>query len=118
MMIDNPLSLSHTGLRDWLIQRLSAAVLAVYFGFLLIYFFVHPNLNFEQWQALFAHPSMRLFSFLALLATVWHAWVGIWTILTDYVKNTAGCLILQVLMALSLLSYLAWGVVILWRISI
>lgn len=118
MMIDSPFSLSHNGLRDWLIQRITAVVLGLYFGFLLIYFLVHPSLEFVQWQALFNCPAMRIFSFFALLCTVWHAWIGIWTVLTDYIKCVAGRLLLEVLMILSLIGYLVWGVLILWRITI
>jgi succinate dehydrogenase / fumarate reductase membrane anchor subunit len=116
MMIENPLRFSRTGLRDWLIQRITAVILGLYFIFLFIYFAAHSQLNFTQWQGLFAHPVMRFFTFFALLSTVWHTWIGMWTVLTDYVKCKVGRLLLEVLVVMSLIVYLIWGVAILWRI--
>jgi succinate dehydrogenase / fumarate reductase membrane anchor subunit len=115
-MMQNPTSLSSSGLRDWLIQRVTAIILAVYVIFLLIFVAAHSHLHYDQWQALFANPFMRIFSFLALLSLVTHSWVGIWTVLTDYIKCAWGRLFLEVLMILALICYLVWGVGILWRV--
>ena len=57
---------------------------------------------------------MRVFSLLAILALAGHAWVGIWTVLTDYVKSSGLRLLLQSLMILAVLVYLFWGVMIFW----
>ena len=42
--------------------------------------------TFELWQGFYTKPPMRLFTLL-MLALVGHAWVGMWTVLTDYVKS-------------------------------
>lgn len=114
-MLETVTSLSTNGLRDWLIQRVSAVVLAAYVLFLLAYFMLHPQLQFTQWQALFACGYMRIFSFLALLSLVLHAWIGIWVVFTDYIKIIGLRLMLQVLVILGLFAYLAWGISILWH---
>lgn len=113
-MLDTATNLSRTGLRDWLIQRVSAVILGGYFLLILGYIVLNPHIEFYTWQALFAGRSMRIFSFLALLSMVLHAWVGIWTVLTDYVKLAYVRLLLQVIVILALLSYLLWGIEILW----
>lgn len=115
-MMESGTSLTSTGLRDWIVQRVTAVILGLYFIFLLGFFALHPHLSYEQWQTLFAHPGMRIFSFLALVSLVGHSWVGIWTVLTDYVRFTFIRLILEVLMAVALIGYLVWGIEILWRI--
>lgn len=115
-MMQSATSLTSSGLRDWMVQRVTAVVLGLYFIFLIGYFACHPHLAYSDWQALFANPLMRIFTFLALLSVVGHAWVGMWTVFTDYIHNTAVSIIVQALMILALLSYLAWGVAILWRI--
>jgi len=114
-MIQSATSLTSSGLRDWLVQRVTAVILGLYFIFLFIFFAIHPHLNYEQWQNLFANPWMKIFSFLALLSLAGHSWVGIWTVLTDYIKPIAIRLVLEMVMALALIIYLVWGIVILWR---
>lgn len=114
-MMQTATGLTSSGLRDWIVQRISAVVLGFYFIFLLMYFAMHPHVTYGAWQTLFAHPGMKIFSFLALLSLVGHSWVGIWTVLTDYVKCTAGRLLLEVTMGLALIYYLVWGIEILWK---
>lgn len=115
-MVDSVTSVSNNGLRDWLVQRISSVLLGVYTLFILGYLLTHPHIQFAEWQALFAYPFMRIFSLLVLLSLMFHAWIGIWTILTDYVKPVAIRLVLQVLLVLALFSFLAWGIQILWGI--
>lgn len=114
-MVKSATSFSHSGMRDWIIQRVSAVVLALYVIALLIFFVSHTSLTYESWKGFFYNPFMQIFSFLALLSMVGHAWIGVWTIFTDYIKPKGLRLFLESIMALALLSYLAWGVSIIWR---
>lgn len=113
-MVTNVTSLTRNGLRDWIIQRVSAVVLGIYAVFLFLYVALHPELSFTDWHNLFSDIWMQIFSFLALLSLVLHSWVGIWTVLTDYIKPYCVRLFLQVLLVLALFAYLAWGAKILW----
>ena len=120
-MVTNATNLSRSGLRDWLIQRATSIVLGAYFLFILIYILCHPHLDFTTWSNLFSLTWMRVFTFLALLSMVCHAWVGIWTIITDYFTermqgSKALCirLFFQAFFALLLAIYLVWGVQIIW----
>ena len=113
-MVDSVTSVSRNGLRDWLIQRITAVIIGAYFLFLLIYLFLHPGLQYADWHALFANPLMRALSFIAFLGVVYHAWIGMWTILTDYVKPAGLRLVLTVLVILALFGYLIWAAEILW----
>jgi len=117
-MVMNITSLTGQGVKDWLVQRLTAVVITFYSLFLLSYLCLHPQLEFADWQALFQQTSMRLFSFAALLSIVWHSWIGIWTIFTDYIKCPYLRLGLQVLVIILLILCLAWGVQILWSVSL
>jgi succinate dehydrogenase / fumarate reductase membrane anchor subunit len=115
--LTNVTSLTRNGLRDWLVQRVSAVILAAYTVFLLGFIIFHPGLDFYTWQLLFANNWMRIFSLLALLSLVGHAWVGMWTIVTDYIKQAGLRLVVQVAIILALIVYLFWGIEILWGIS-
>jgi succinate dehydrogenase / fumarate reductase membrane anchor subunit len=107
---------AHYGLKDWLAQRISALVLAAYTVVLLVSLMFLPELNYGTWAGLFASAWMKVLTLLALLALVWHAWIGVRDIYMDYVKPTAVRLFLQVATILLLAGYAAWAVIILWRV--
>lgn len=114
-MVKNVTSLTRNGLRDWLIQRVSSVVLGAYFIFLSAYIFTHPQLDFIDWSGLFSHPWMRYFSMLALISLVFHAWIGVWTIATDYLKDVRVRLVFLALVVFALLVDLFWGLDIIFK---
>ncbi|OIZ98160.1 succinate dehydrogenase, hydrophobic membrane anchor protein [Rickettsiella grylli] len=114
--LTNITSLSGNGLRDWLIQRVTSLVLAAYILFLLAYIGYHHPLDFTTWQHLFSHLSMRLFSTLFLFSLFWHAWVGLWTIVTDYIRWASLRLMVQLFIIMTLFLYLIWGLAIFWGV--
>lgn len=114
MVLSSVTSLSSNGLRDWLVQRISAVLLAIYSLFILGFVFSHPNLDFDTWHNLFANSWMKIFSVLVLLNLILHAWIGIWIVTTDYLKIFFLRLSVQVLVILALVIYFIWGTAILW----
>lgn len=119
-MVSQATSLSGNGVTDWLIQRVTAYVLAIYTVFIVGYLLIMSP-DYAAWTALFSQTWMQVASLVALLCTCAHAWVGMWTIGTDYIREHyfgSGAdsirLIYQVFVVLALLCYLIWGVQILW----
>jgi succinate dehydrogenase / fumarate reductase membrane anchor subunit len=51
---------------------------------------------------------------MALLSFGAHAWIGLWTISTDYIKAMVFRFIFQALSGLVMFVYVVWGVQILW----
>lgn len=120
-MVTSVTALGRSGLSDWLIQRISAVILAIYTVGMLGWFACTPVVDFATWQGLNACLGMRIANTLVLLALIAHAWVGIWTILTDYVTSrqlgatgSALRLALEVVSFLWLFVCLVWGAVIIW----
>ena len=113
-MVTNITSLTGNGLKDWLIQRVTAVYFAVYSLFLLGYLLAHPQLQFAVWYALFHGLVFQIASILALLMLTLHAWIGIWTVTTDYIKPTSVRLSVQMLVFLILLAQFVWGLIIIW----
>ena len=113
-MVRNVTIVSRSGLRDWLIQRVTAVVLAAFTIFLIAFLMLQQPITFNAWSLLFQNDFMRAFTFLALLSMVYHTWIGIWTVLTDYISCSRLRLMLQIIVILALFSYLAWGVAIVW----
>jgi succinate dehydrogenase / fumarate reductase, membrane anchor subunit len=105
-----------SGLRDWIAQRVTAVVLAFYFAYILIEIFLHSQASFVYWHDLFSTLWLKVFTFVAVLSVVWHAWVGLWTVLTDYVKPVAVRRLLEVLICLSIITYIIWSAWLLWLI--
>ena len=119
--IKSATGLTGSGTRDWIVQRISAVVLAVYSVVLLGFFLTHGDVSFTQWSRFMTSLPMRLFSLVAVLALAGHAWVGMWTVFTDYITtgklgaSAAGLrLVLQTLMIIAVLVFLFWGIMIFW----
>jgi succinate dehydrogenase / fumarate reductase, membrane anchor subunit len=111
------MSLTGSGLKDWLVQRFSSLSIALYFFVLLGFFCLHPNLDHASLRHFFSTTWMQVFSLTALLSLFLHAWVGIWTVITDYINLFTIRLIIQVLVIYTLIVYFFWGVEILWKIA-
>lgn len=105
---------AHYGLRDWLIQRVSAVVMVIYSVVLASYLLLQEPLNYDVWTGLFSNLAMRTFSLLFLLALFYHAWIGIRDIVMDYVKPASIRLVIHTLVVLALIVYTIWSVQILW----
>lgn len=116
-MVNRIVSGAHYGLRDWLMQRVTAVVMALYAIFMLGFLLTHQPLQFADWQALFECLPVRLASLLFLFSLYLHAWVGVRDILMDYVHSTAARLAAQVAVILALVAYAAWSVQILWGLK-
>lgn len=115
-MVEIATSLGRSGLQDWLIQRVTAVILGIYTIFLVSYFLTHPGLSYAEWKHLFSLSTMRYASLLALLSLLAHAWIGFWTISTDYLKPLTLRLCIQVLFILAVFGCLFWGIQILWKV--
>jgi succinate dehydrogenase / fumarate reductase membrane anchor subunit len=120
-MVTNATNLSRSGLSDWLIQRFSAVILAAYTLCVLGSFAFTPDMDFAQWSAIFESNVMRIFSLLALASLCGHAWIGMWTVGTDYLTPshfggaaTALRLAYQAFCILLVAVYLIWGIQIFW----
>jgi len=104
------------GLRPWLIQRFSAIFLTGYIFFLTYFLIKNQGVQYEQWQELFSLPLMQISTLFALVCIALHAWIGLWTVLTDYVKPLSVRYSLQFIIIFALFWYVIWGVWILWGI--
>jgi succinate dehydrogenase / fumarate reductase membrane anchor subunit len=106
---------AHYGLRDWLAQRITAAILAVYSVIVAAVLLAGQPITHAVWKDLFAQGWMRVATLLAAASFAWHAWVGVRDILMDYIKPDGLRLALQVIVLLTIAGYLGWTVQILWR---
>ncbi len=113
-MVTNVTSLTGNGLKDWLIQRITAIYFAVYLLLLFIFFIFHSHLSYNQWHNLCANQCFKIATMIAFLALTLHSWIGIWTVTTDYIKCAKLRIGTQLLVLFWLLSQFFWGVMIFW----
>lgn len=120
-MVTSVTNLSRSGLSDWIIQRVSAVLLAAYTVCILGSLLMNPEMDYEAWHALFDSNLMRVFSLITLAALCAHAWIGMWIVSTDYMTSlqfgksaTFIRLVFQVGIVLIVAVYLIWGVQIFW----
>jgi succinate dehydrogenase / fumarate reductase membrane anchor subunit len=106
---------AHYGTRDWLAQRVTAVIMAVYSLILAVVVMSGFPLNYGVWKDLFSRGWMRVATLLFVVSLAWHAWVGVRDILMDYIKHDGLRLTTQVLTLLLLGAYVAWSIQVLWR---
>ena len=113
-MLNRIVTGAHYGLRDWLIQRVTAVVMVLYTLVIAVYLLMQPVVDYNAWTLLFSSNMVRTFSLLFLLSVFYHAWIGVRDIVMDYVKPAFIRLFIHVLVILALLLYVIWSVLILW----
>jgi len=103
------------GLRDWLAQRITAVIMAVYSVIALVVVLGGVPITYRVWKDLFSQGWMRVATLLFAVSLAWHVWVGVRDILMDYVKADGMRLAAQVLVLLTIAANIGWVIQILWR---
>lgn len=106
---------AHYGLKDWLAQRVTAIVMALYTVILLIAFLTAGDFSYEGWAGMFAQQWFKIATFVTFIALFYHVWVGMRDIWMDYIKPVSLRLGLQVATVLWLIGCAGWTAQILWR---
>nr|WP_024967441.1 succinate dehydrogenase membrane anchor subunit [Pantoea sp. IMH] len=113
-MVSNASSLGRNGVHDWLLLRASAIVITLYVLYILGFVMMADSLTYEIWRGFFASSMTKVFTLLTLLCILVHGWIGMWQVLTDYVKSLALRLTLQLVVVTALLVYAIYGTVVVW----
>ncbi|ATM96683.1 succinate dehydrogenase cytochrome b556 small membrane subunit [Yersinia frederiksenii] len=113
-MVSNASALGRNGVHDWLLLRASAIVITLYVLYILGFVVIVPDITYEIWRGFFASHITKVFTLLTLLSILAHAWIGLWQVLTDYIKPLALRLVLQLAVVITLLVYLLYGTIVVW----
>jgi succinate dehydrogenase / fumarate reductase, membrane anchor subunit len=108
---------AHYGVRDWLAQRITAALMALFTMLLLAQvIFSKGPIGYDKWAGIFSAQWMKVLTFTIIIALAYHVWVGMRDIWMDYIKPVGLRLTLQVFTMVWLLACAGWGIQVLWRI--
>ena len=105
---------AHYGVNSWLMQRVTAAIMAAFSVLFPIVVISIHHFDFFSWKALFSHVWMKIALSLFFLSIFLHAWVGMRDILMDYIHATGMRLLLMVFVVLSLVALMIWAAAIVW----
>ena len=107
---------AHYGLRDWLAQRITATLMALFTLLVLLQLiFSRGPIGYDTWAGIFNPQWMRALTFTVILALTYHVWVGMRDIWMDYIKPVGIRLGLQIFTIVWLLSCMGWAFQVLWR---
>ena len=108
---------AHYGLRDWLAQRVTGALMVLFTAAILVQvLFSRGEIGYDLWAGIFAAQWMKALTFAIVVALVYHVWVGVRDIWMDYVKPVGLRLVLQIFTIVWLLACGGWVVQVLWRL--
>jgi len=107
---------AHYGLRDWLSQRVTAALMALFTIVLVVQVLMPGPIGYDKWAGIFAAQWMKVLTFVVIVSLMYHVWVGMRDIWMDYIKPVGLRLVLQVFTIAWLLGCAGWAVQVLWRL--
>lgn len=107
---------AHYGLRDWLAQRVTAALMALFTLAVIVQVLLPGEMGYDKWAGMFSRQWMKLLTFVVIVSLLVHAWVGVRDILMDYVKSVGARLALQTATIAWLVGCSSWAVQVLWRL--
>ncbi|MFT3665059.1 succinate dehydrogenase, hydrophobic membrane anchor protein [Piscinibacter sp.] len=107
---------AHYGLRDWLAQRVTAALMALFTLALIVQVLLPGEMGYDKWAGIFSHQWMKVLTFVVIVALLYHVWVGMRDVWMDYIKPVAIRLALQVFTIVWLTGCAGWAIQVLWRL--
>ncbi len=107
---------AHYGTFDWLAQRVTAALMALFTLAVLVQVLMPGDMDYVKWGGVFSHQWMKILTFVTIVSLAYHAWVGTRDIWMDYIKPVGTRLTLQILTIVWLLGCTGWALQVLWRL--
>lgn len=104
------------GLRDWLAQRVTAVLMALFTIVLLVQVLLPGPLGYDRWAGIFSQQWMKVITFALIVSLAYHAWVGMRDIWMDYVKPVGVRLALHIFTLVWLVGCAGWAIQVLWRL--
>ena len=109
---------AHYGLRDWLAQRVTAGLMAIFTVLVIAQLLIVKGpIGYDLWAGIFAAQWMKVLTFTVILALLYHVWVGMRDIWMDYVTAIIWLrLVLQIFTIVWLIGCAGWAIQVLWRV--
>ncbi len=107
---------AHYGLRDWLAQRATSVVMALFTVAVVVQVLLPGPLDYYRWSAIFSRQWMKVLTFVVIVSLLYHAWVGMRDIWMDYIQPVGLRLTLDIATLAWLVGCAGWAVQVIWRL--
>ena len=108
---------AHYGLRDWLSQRITGALMAIFTLIVLAQLLLTSGpIGYDKWAGIFASQWMKVLTFAVIAGLLYHVWVGMRDVWMDYVQPVGIRLALQIFTIVWLVGCAGWAIQVLWKI--
>lgn len=108
---------AHYGLRDWLSQRITGALMALFTLIVLTQLLLTSGpIGYDKWAGIFASQWMKVLTFAVIAGLLYHVWVGMRDVWMDYVQPVGIRLALQIFTIVWLVGCAGWAIQVLWRV--
>ena len=107
---------AHYGLRDWLAQRVTASLMALFTLAVIVQVLLPGDMGYDKWAGIFSAQWMKVLTFVVIVSLLYHVWVGMRDVWMDYVKPVGTRLVLQVFTIVWLVGCAGWAIQVLWRL--
>lgn len=115
-MVINQASLKRDGVQDYVSLRATSLFMTAYVVFILGFFLTTPEVTYEVWTGLFSNIAVKVATFITLICIWAHTRIGLWQVLTDYVKAAKLRTVLSFVLNLMGLAYMVTGLFVLWGV--
>lgn len=85
-MVTNQASVKRNGVQDYVSLRATAAIITAFSFYMAWFFITTDDITFAVWRGLFSGLAMKVFTLATLVAIMIHVRIGLWQVLTDYIK--------------------------------
>ena len=115
-MVTNQASIKRNGIQDYVSLRATAAVIFAFTLYMAWFFIATDEITFVAWHGLFSGLVMKVFTMATLVSIMIHVRIGLWQVLTDYVKAASVRMVVQWVLNLIAFAYVLIGLFVLWGV--
>jgi succinate dehydrogenase / fumarate reductase membrane anchor subunit len=99
-----------TGLRAWLLQRVTAVYMIAFVFYLLLHFATDAPHSYDAWRSWVLRQDVSIATLVFFTALLLHAWVGVRDVVLDYLQAMAVRVAVLAITGFGLLAMEAWVV--------
>ncbi|MBE1287207.1 MAG: succinate dehydrogenase, hydrophobic membrane anchor protein [Alteromonadaceae bacterium] len=115
-MVTNQATIKRDGVQDWVSLRATAFIIMLFSFYIGWFFITTDKVTYDVWQGFFGSLTTKVFTLAALVSVMLHVRIGLWQVLTDYIKPAGLRAGLQYVLNIIAFVYVAVGLFVLWGV--
>ena len=103
----------HMGKHNWIAQRVTGTYILLFVLYVFAWYAIEAPLTVEDWIGFINDLYFQILSSIFSLTLIYHSWLGIWTVITDYVAESWRPTVMIQVQILHVI-YLIWLLLLIW----